>query len=288
MISKCNIVISYWGNVSCCNMSPAPLQSHNAGSLPHTMSACDLSSNNVTILMHGISSHDVCLQGLPKWCHNCMAWCLPQQCLLAMCPSDIAILQHNVSHCKVAISKCKALSKLCHWCLPFVTSANNSKVSRQRHDASWRKATPPIKSPPSQQKKGCYVTLYGFFHITLMYTRFCIYHHVYCTFWYINFSTFLYQSYTKSCFYHIVYHTESFLLTNMDHIPITLMYTSFIPYLENVDGHFDQKNISLVGNIFHIPMMWSLIFFLIYGNYGNVLVSICTIYYTWILYTVTL
>ncbi len=71
------------------------------------------------------------------------------------------------------------------------------------------------------------IQLYMAFFIQLMYTRLCIYQHVYHTFWWNNFSmTFCYQSYTKTCIYQIVSCIWLFLLTNTKHIPITLMYTS--------------------------------------------------------------
>ncbi len=46
--------------------------------------------------------------------------------------------------------------------------------------------------------------------------------------------TFIFQSYTKTHIYQIVYHIWLFLLTNTAHIPIALMYTSFVPFIENI------------------------------------------------------
>ena len=63
---------------------------------------------------------------------------------------------------------------------------------------------------------------------------------------------------------------QLFFLTNTKHIPIALMYTSFIPFLKNIDLSqmmwiviLIEKLHNIIRYTFHILMMWSLWYFLL-------------------------
>ncbi len=80
--------------------------------------------------------------------------------------------------------------------------------------------------------------------------------------------TFMYQSFTKTHIYRIVYCIWLFLLTNTKHIPIVLMYASFILFVENIDLSqimwiviLIKKLHNIIRYAFHTPMMWSLCYY---------------------------